>query len=90
MTELLTDEIRRFRQLFDGFEHGGLQMSGRHVRTVIAKINTLLAMAGELEEENSSLRWNRIGEPVKPDLAGGNVVIFPACADENADHGAPS
>lgn len=84
MTVLLTDEIKRFRELFEGYEHGGLRMSGRAVETVIAKINTLLAMAGELEEENSCRLWNTsIGEPLDPRVIGGNVVMFPTFDDQS-------
>ena len=85
MNLLLTDEIKRFRQLFEGHEQGGLRMQGRHVETIIAKINTLLAMAGELEEENSMLRWNQTGKPFDPDPAGGNVVLLETQPTTTAD-----
>lgn len=79
MTHRLTDEIRQFRSLFDGYEHGGVKIDGRGVLVIQAKINTLLAMAGELEEECSRDQWNQLGEPL--DCIGENVVMLLPAAD---------
>lgn len=81
MNGCLSDEIRAFRSLFDGYEHGGVKIDGRGVSVIQAKFNTLLALAGELEEERSRTQWNRLGEPLDPATAGDNVVMFLPAAD---------
>lgn len=83
MSVFLTDEIKHFRDMFDGYDQTGVQISGRRVRIIQAKINTLLALASELEEETSCRQWNRLGRPLDEHLTSDKVVLFPGRDDPN-------
>ena len=78
---LPSEHLVTIRERLKDYVHGGKFFTSDEVVSLIRRVNTIVALAEEVEEENRLLgralqASGRHG--VGPVLVGGNVVAFPA------------